>query len=256
MFSLCIPTLNRFDEYLKINLPKYLDNKLIDEIIISDENGNDINKIKKKIGNHPKIKFNINTKIEGPFMNKITACKLAKNEWVALIDSDNFADYEYFSKMSEFINNNRLLKTTILSPDHGSDVFNWNYLSNKDNLLNKETYNKIKKIDNDYKSSRVNVGCLSHLMNTGNFVLNKYVIDNIDLNNYKEIIPKSFSFDVVLFLLICFEQLDLNFYLVNNCKYIHTFSNDSIYHKYAEQCKKNAKITYDKLWLVLSNNII
>ena len=48
MFSLCIPTLNRFDEYLKINLPKYLDNKLIDEIIISDENGNDINKIKKK----------------------------------------------------------------------------------------------------------------------------------------------------------------------------------------------------------------
>lgn len=44
MFSLCIPTMNRFDSYLKNNLEKYLQNNLIDEIVISDENGNDIKK--------------------------------------------------------------------------------------------------------------------------------------------------------------------------------------------------------------------
>ena len=39
MFTLCIPTLNRFDDFLSKYLPKYLENKLINEIIITDENG-------------------------------------------------------------------------------------------------------------------------------------------------------------------------------------------------------------------------
>lgn len=45
MFSVCIPTMNRYDNYLSKFLPLYLKNNLIDEIIISDENGNDYNKI-------------------------------------------------------------------------------------------------------------------------------------------------------------------------------------------------------------------
>lgn len=45
MFSLCIPTMERFDTFLKVNLLKYLDDKNIDEIIICDETGNDIDKI-------------------------------------------------------------------------------------------------------------------------------------------------------------------------------------------------------------------
>ena len=45
MFTLCIPTLNRFDDFLSKYLPKYLENNLINEIIITDENGDDVNKI-------------------------------------------------------------------------------------------------------------------------------------------------------------------------------------------------------------------
>ena len=48
-FSLCIPTMDRYDKFLSINLPKYINNLFIDEIIISDENGNDIKKIKQNI---------------------------------------------------------------------------------------------------------------------------------------------------------------------------------------------------------------
>ena len=33
MFSLCIPTMERFDTFLKVNLLKYLEDKNIDEII-------------------------------------------------------------------------------------------------------------------------------------------------------------------------------------------------------------------------------
>lgn len=39
MFSLCIPTMDIFDDFLSIYLPKYINNSLIIEIIITDENG-------------------------------------------------------------------------------------------------------------------------------------------------------------------------------------------------------------------------
>ena len=45
MFSLCIPTMNRYDTFLKGFLKKYVTFDLIDEIIICDENGDDYNKI-------------------------------------------------------------------------------------------------------------------------------------------------------------------------------------------------------------------
>ena len=32
----------------------------------------------------------------GPFLNKIKACSYAKNEWIVLMDSDNFAFKDYF----------------------------------------------------------------------------------------------------------------------------------------------------------------
>ena len=45
MFTLCIPTIDRFDKFLSRYLPEYINNSLINEIIITDENGNDIDKI-------------------------------------------------------------------------------------------------------------------------------------------------------------------------------------------------------------------
>ena len=49
MFSLCIPTMDRYDKFLSNYLPKYLDNELISEIIITDENGYDIQKINESV---------------------------------------------------------------------------------------------------------------------------------------------------------------------------------------------------------------
>ena len=45
--SLCIPTMNRYDSFLKNNLTKYLQMDLIDEIVICDENGEDVKKIQE-----------------------------------------------------------------------------------------------------------------------------------------------------------------------------------------------------------------
>ena len=79
-FSLCIPTIDRYDKFLSIYLPKYMNNLFIDEIIISDENGNDVKKIKQNIKNLDKFKFNINDEKLGVFYNKLKCCQLAKND--------------------------------------------------------------------------------------------------------------------------------------------------------------------------------
>lgn len=254
MFTLCIPTMNRYEKYLKHNLPKYLQNKLINEIIISDENGNDAKRIKQQFEDNKKIIININRSKQGPFMNKYICCKMATTEWIVVIDSDNFANEEYFHKMKEFIDKNIFNKYTILSPDYASDVFQWKHLSRKNNILNKETYHTIKQLDDEHTLSKINVGCLSHLMNVGNYVINKSIIEDIVLSRHIEIIKNSYSFDVVLFLFLCFEQLNLDFILVPDCHYHHECSADSVYIQYNRICKQYANDTYSKLWSFLSNN--
>ena len=67
MFSLCIPTMDRYDSFLIANLPKYLSNKRINEIVISDENGNDVKKIQKDFPNSNKLKLFVNTERLGHF---------------------------------------------------------------------------------------------------------------------------------------------------------------------------------------------
>ena len=66
--TLCIPTMDRWD-FLKINLPQYLANPYISEIIISDENGRDAEKIRATF-NDPKIRVSVNETRLGPFLNK------------------------------------------------------------------------------------------------------------------------------------------------------------------------------------------
>ena len=51
--SLCIPTMDRFDKFLKGYLEQYikfLQDGIISEIVICDENGNDHKKIMDKYG--------------------------------------------------------------------------------------------------------------------------------------------------------------------------------------------------------------
>ena len=52
--SLCIPTMDRFDNFLNKVLDNYIEllkKQIIDEIIICDENGNDFEKINEKYSN-------------------------------------------------------------------------------------------------------------------------------------------------------------------------------------------------------------
>ena len=76
-FSLCIPTMDRFDSFLNEYLPIYLDLKekgVIEEIIVCDENGNDYAKILHRYNNgdpYGPIKIYKNQTKLGAFKNKL-----------------------------------------------------------------------------------------------------------------------------------------------------------------------------------------
>tara|TARA_B100000963_G_C22615643_1_gene667185 strand:+ start:608 stop:1372 length:765 start_codon:yes stop_codon:yes gene_type:complete len=249
MFSLCIPTMNRYDLHLSKYLPTYIENELIDEIIICDENGNDVNKIKERFKDVKKLKLYVNDKRLGPFYNKMKCCKIAKNQWIALIDSDNFANHDYFDAMNSFIKSNEIKQETILSPDYASVHFHWEHLTTyPNNVINKQTFKHMKFLDEENQKNKKNASGLSNLMNTGNYVLNKFIIDNIDVNTNQAFLQNSHSFDVVLFNYLCFQQLHIDFYIVKNCRYSHTTSNDSIYIEYRHILQSQAKLTYKNIW--------
>lgn len=224
MFTLCIPTMNRYDNFLSKYLPQYINNSLINEIIITDENGSDIEKISQNF-NCEKLKlFKNNTQL-GPFLNKISACLKASNEWIVLIDSDNFADEKYFQVANNYINNNILGKNVILAPCFAKPRFNYSHLSGF--IYKKGTFISNKQLENKLINSSFT--CSGTLMNTGNYVINKYLIDNLNLTNETENIKKSSACDVIYFNTLLFEQLDLNLHVVPHLEYEHVVHDGSVY---------------------------
>jgi len=227
MFSLCIPTMNRFDNFLIRYLPEYLNNEYIDEIIITDENGSDIEKIKNYFPNNEKLILIKNETVLGPFLNKYKACSIAKNEWIALIDSDNFADKNYFITAKNYINenNNKLQKNVILSPSIGKPIFDFSHLSGF--IFTKENIEEIRQ--KEKVIIKPNNVTSEILFNLGNYIINKQLIDNLNMNSEIINIHKSSACDVTYFNVLLFEQLDLNFHVVTNLEYEHVVHNESIY---------------------------
>ena len=245
MFTLCIPTMDRFDSFLSNYLPKYLNNILINEIVITDENGNDAYKIKNAFPNNDKIKVFVNENRVGPFLNKLKACEHASNEWIVLMDSDNFASDDYFVKAVEYIS--AVIgeqKNVILAPSFASPNFNYSHLSGF--IYEKGRFQTNKLVEqqiitsNNYNSET--------MMNTGNYVINKYLIDNVDLSKEIDNIKYSSACDVIYFNTMLFEQLDLKLHVVPNMIYDHVVHNGSIYTQTEAQFRNFNDCVYQRYY--------
>jgi hypothetical protein len=214
--SLCIPTMNRFDTFLGKYLDsyvEYLKEGIINEIVISDENGNDYEKISKKYKNIIGENFRIfqNNNVLGIFLNKLSVCSKAKNNFIALIDSDNFVDRDYFKKTINFYKEkieSTYCKHFIISPS----------------ILRKTTlnYNNISNICFNKKNSKdyINMKEFETLLNTGNYIISKDIISELKYD--LDIVKKVYSYDVIYMNLLIFEQFDdLQFYAVKDLSYEH-----------------------------------
>lgn len=242
MFSLCIPTMDRFD-FLNRFLPHYCENPLITEIIISDENGNDTKQIEKNRAtygvNHIKISCFVNEKRLGPFYNKLAAlnrCKVnsadlgrceGKSVFIALIDSDNFADLNYFSTAKNYIEKNNLSENFVLMPSFAKPRF---------------SYKSVPEVFSLFEPSEQYMVCF----NTGNYILARDVFQNLKLNKDKNIIDHSSACDVILFNTLLLEQKQTRFFIVPELEYEHTVHDGSIYLQTYNREKVYSELVYSR----------
>jgi hypothetical protein len=247
--SLCIPTMNRFDSFLNNYLKNYLDyleKNIIDEIVICDENGEDYNKIvtsyNEFIKNHNNFKVYKNDEILGVFKNKMKVCSLAKNKYIALIDSDNFCDETYFITTKKYIleNENNISKHFILSPSFAKPRFNYKHFENlvvtKSNLKN-----------------YYHVHMFEVLLNTGNYIISSDIINNITYNDYNSVMHKVSACDVIFFNLLAFQQFeDFQLHIIKDLEYEHVVHDGSTYINTIHNCQEFS----DTLVKTGYNNII
>jgi hypothetical protein len=232
--SLCIPTLNRYDAFLSKNIREYLKNDRIEEIVICDENGEDIEKILKNFTDS-RIRLYKNESLLGPFRNKIKCCELSSNEWVCLIDSDNFAHEEYFSALEKYFieESDSIDEFTIILPGFSKPNFDHRGLGKL--TITKENFSEI--------SKGKNLNDILVMMNTGNYVINKKILSLLKLSDEKENIEKSDSCDVIYLSTLLMEQLPVKFKIVPEMWYDHTVHEGSIYiEKHREYLDFNKKI--------------
>ena len=98
VLTVAIPTMDRWT-FLKEQIPIYLNNPNIDYVVISDENGKDIDII-SHMENDSNIKLRLyqNKSVLGVYGNKRQCLLKAPSDWVAVLDSDNQFDDRFFEE--------------------------------------------------------------------------------------------------------------------------------------------------------------
>ena len=94
--TVAIPTMERWS-FLNEQLPKFLGNPSVSYVVINDENGKDINIICEiGLDSNPKLRLYSNDSVLGVYGNKRQCFLNAPSEWVAVLDSDNQFDADFF----------------------------------------------------------------------------------------------------------------------------------------------------------------
>jgi hypothetical protein len=230
ILSLCIPTKNRWN-FLKINIPKYLDNPFIDEIVICDENGNDAKMIQETYKDNEKIKVYVNDRILGPFFNKRKVVSLAKNDFVCLMDSDNFAPLSYFEAWNTYIKENDLKENTVYCPARTIPQSNHEGFDYRKFI---GSYN----FDQCKKNYHNNV--FGTMLNTGNYIFNKNLFMKAESDYSLEDMDKSYKVcDVLYQNYLLLSKYNAILTLVPNMEYDHIVHGGSYYMETCNQLDMN-----------------
>lgn len=218
MLSLCIPTMDRW-EFLSQNLPKYLNNVYIGEIVITDENGNDAKKIRETFTDK-KIKVYINEKVLGAFFNKRKSISLASNKYVCLIDSDNFAPVSYFEAFYKFLgkfppDDNTIYSPSYTFPQHNHEGFDFRVHNGK--VIDKHNYKKEFTLD--------------HIVfNLGNFISSKSIHKKLVLTSDEiEKANKALALEAFYYSYLLLTKVDAKIVTVPDMAYHHAVHDGSLY---------------------------
>lgn len=188
----------------------------INEIIIQDDCSDDYDILNKYITDDRVCIFQ-NSKNLSPLLNRIELLKNCSNDWVFLMDSDNFLEKNIFEKLDHL----NLDSEIIYCPDFAKPNFNFKHFGNKmiDLGAAKE---KLENLD------------MQIFLNTGNYLVNK--------NNYlnvAKLVDPCFAYWAVDVIYFNFLWLTFGYKLfcVKDYEYIHTMRGDSYWMKMGHKSK-------------------
>ena len=239
--SLCIPTMNRWS-FLEINLPKYLQNHYIGEIVITDETGEDFDIIMNVYKDEPKIKIFKNNERLGGFLNKLECMKHASYDWICLIDSDNYADLSYFNEFFSYVfdEEHKLEQNMIYCPSFAKPNFSYKCLQNI--LINKLSLKSILNSEIKYQ--------LKGSLNTGNYILNRSsvnVIQNMLIHDEEANYLSKFFFPSDTFYMnYLLLKNDYTFVVIPKMEYEHVVHENSFYQTHAIQYQQVMEYIFEK----------
>jgi glycosyltransferase involved in cell wall biosynthesis len=222
--SLCIPTYNRFDTFLEKNLKLYLENPYIHEIVITDEDGKDMEKILERFSSSKLFVYKNDT-VLGAFLNKSRAISLATQDWICLMDSDNYAPPSYFEAWKKYIEQQGLDSKKVYMPiqTFQTGKIGFDYSKFKDMKLNHTTINQ-------YNLDKMNI-----LLNTGNYMFHK--ANYLESNQFfPELHASCQSVEVVLRSVLLLLNRS-TFVVVPEMTYEHIVHKGSYYLQHSRQFK-------------------
>jgi glycosyltransferase involved in cell wall biosynthesis len=192
MITVAIPFYNTQD-YLEQSLELLLDSDFVSEIIIHDDCSE-----YQIDSDHPKVKIYRNEKNLGAFKNKYLAVSKSTNEWVYLLDSDNY----FFDNSLDVVKNIKPQRGRYYSPSQ---------LHLVDSGLDPTLNGKVVKydfgvvdVDKAKMLLQLNIGEFEWLINTGNFFIHRddYIESMMDVYNNPEY--PYFEADAIVF---CYNWL-------------------------------------------------
>jgi glycosyltransferase involved in cell wall biosynthesis len=225
-FAVCIPTINRWS-FLESNIPKYLASPSVSKVFIRDENGEDAAKIKDAFGDNPRLVCQINAERLGPFGNKLTVCRdavSAGEQYLAIIDSDNYAPEEYFEAMAAAINvrDPAGAKPFIYMPSFARPNFDCRNLRGA-------TISDLTRCAYPHRE-------YGPLLNMGNYVISATVINQLVMSEEETAESRlSDTCDCVYFLLMVLTKIRGAKLFITNAEYDHTVHDGSIYLQFRQR---------------------
>jgi glycosyltransferase involved in cell wall biosynthesis len=110
--------------FLKESIPLYLANPHVTELIISDETGEDYDAITLAFS-HPKLRVYRNESRLGFLKNKLKAASYATSDFIAILDSDNYANHSYFEAFKLFYSQHNFSSKCLFLPCAAKPNFNY-----------------------------------------------------------------------------------------------------------------------------------
>lgn len=202
--SVCIPTMRRFS-FLKEVIPKYIDNPHISELIICDETGEDYEAITSTFS-HPKLRVYRNESRLGMLKNKLRAASYSTSDYIAILDSDNFADHVYFEAFKSFLSCHQVSKQSVFLPSYAKPNFNYREWIGKS--ITRDTIRQLyPKIDT----------CL----NTMNSIISREFLSTYDILSDKPICDEIGCYDSKYFALYTLFHMNGSLHVVDKMEYEH-----------------------------------